>query len=267
MMMRRAMAAFVLLLAALSGYAQLNTTRVMEIGRNALCFEDYVLSIQYFNQVIKLKPYWADPYYYRAVAKLSLDDLEGAEEDATACIERNPFFNNIFFLRGVVRQNMQDYEGAIADYKQGLELQPEHRDLLNNMAIAYVQLNDYDAADSVYIEMFRRHPSYAPAYIARGQFNMMRGDTLTALTDLNRAIELDHNRSDAYAMRSLLQMKYDGNLTAALDDMNHLILHPSRYYSLFSSVLHSLQELLRKQSIRCMSLIGIYMKQQFQYRV
>lgn len=218
---------------AINAVAQINTERVMNIGRNALQFEDYVLSIQYFNQVIKLKPYWADPYYYRAVAKLSLDDLEGAEEDATACIERNPFFNNIFFLRGVVRQNMQDYEGAIADYKQGLELQPEHRDLLNNMAIAYVQLNDYDAADSVYIEMFRRHPSYAPAYIARGQFNMMRGDTLTALTDLNRAIELDHNRSDAYAMRSLLQMKYDGNLTAALDDMNHAIkLEPRRtdYY-------------------------------------
>lgn len=32
--------------------AQINTDRVMAIGRNALYFEDYVLSIQYFNQVI-----------------------------------------------------------------------------------------------------------------------------------------------------------------------------------------------------------------------
>ena len=30
--------------------AQLNTDRVMNIGRNALYFEDYVLAIQYFNQ-------------------------------------------------------------------------------------------------------------------------------------------------------------------------------------------------------------------------
>ena len=36
--------------------AQLNTDRITSIGRNALYFEDYVLSIQYFNQVIKLKP-------------------------------------------------------------------------------------------------------------------------------------------------------------------------------------------------------------------
>ena len=75
---------------------QINTERVMSIGRNALQFEDYVLSIQYFNQVIKFKPYWADPYFYRAVAKLNLDDYRGAEEDATECILRNPYFNNVY---------------------------------------------------------------------------------------------------------------------------------------------------------------------------
>ncbi len=46
-------------------FAQINTDRVMAIGRNALYFEDYVLSIQYFNQVINAKPYLSDPYFYR----------------------------------------------------------------------------------------------------------------------------------------------------------------------------------------------------------
>ena len=36
---------------------KINTDRVMTIARNALYFEDYVLSIQYFNQVINAKPY------------------------------------------------------------------------------------------------------------------------------------------------------------------------------------------------------------------
>ena len=35
----------------LSLHAQINTDRVMTIGRNALYFEDYVLSIQYFNLI------------------------------------------------------------------------------------------------------------------------------------------------------------------------------------------------------------------------
>ena len=42
-------------------YAQINTERVMTIARNALYFEDYVLSIQYFNQVINAKPYLYEP--------------------------------------------------------------------------------------------------------------------------------------------------------------------------------------------------------------
>ena len=46
-----------LLLLPLCSMAQINTDRVMLMGRNALYYEDYVLSIQYFNQVINAKPY------------------------------------------------------------------------------------------------------------------------------------------------------------------------------------------------------------------
>ena len=82
---------FILHIFTISLFAQINTDRVLAIGRNALYFEDYVLSIQYFNQVIKSKPWLAEPYFYRAVAKINLDDFKGAEEDCTLCLQRNPF--------------------------------------------------------------------------------------------------------------------------------------------------------------------------------
>ena len=66
--------------------AQLNTEQVMIIGRNALYFEDYVLSIQYFNKVIEARPYLHEPYFFRALAKFNLEDYSGAEEDLTASI-------------------------------------------------------------------------------------------------------------------------------------------------------------------------------------
>lgn len=203
--------------------AQIDTGRVMNIARNALQFEDYVLSIQYFNQIIKLKPYWADPYYYRSVAKLNLDDLQGALDDATACIERNPYFENVFYLRGVIRQNMGDYSGAIADYKQGLEFAPGNRNLLNNIAIANVQREAYAAADTAYAALLERYPSYADGYIMRGQLSLLRGDTLAAFDDLDRAISLNSNLADAYAMRSVLQVKYRGDNVAAIEDMNRAV--------------------------------------------
>lgn len=212
---------------------QINTERVMSIGRNALQFEDYVLSIQYFNQVIKLKPYWADPYFYRAVAKLNLDDYRGAEEDVTECIKRNPYFNNVFYLRGVVRQSMLNYDGAIADYKEALIHSPANRELLNNLAIAYVQAECYEQADSAYNELIANYSSYAPAYITRGQFYLMRGDTIAARADYNRAIELNKNLSDAYVLRAMLSIKCDDSLDQALRDMDMAVrLEPKRaeYY-------------------------------------
>ena len=66
-----------LLLFPTFAYAQINTDRVMMIARNALYFEDYVLSIQYFNQVINAKPYLYEPYFFRGLAKINLDDYQG----------------------------------------------------------------------------------------------------------------------------------------------------------------------------------------------
>ena len=40
-----------------ASHAQLNTDRLITIGRSALYYEDYVVSIQYFNQAITAKPY------------------------------------------------------------------------------------------------------------------------------------------------------------------------------------------------------------------
>ena len=49
-------------------YAQINTDRVMLMGRNALYYEDYVLAIQRFNMVINAKPWLGEPYFFRGLA-------------------------------------------------------------------------------------------------------------------------------------------------------------------------------------------------------
>ena len=97
---------FILLFFPSMLFAQINTDRVMTIARNALYFEDYVLSIQYFNQVISAKPYLYEPYFFRGVAKLNLDDFQGAEQDCTEAINRNPFVVACYQVRGLARWNM-----------------------------------------------------------------------------------------------------------------------------------------------------------------
>ena len=134
--MRNIIFALFSVLGIFASHAQINTDQVIQIGRNALYFEDYILSIQYFNQVIAAKPYLAQPYFYRALAKLNLDDYKGAETDASMAIERNPFITDAYELRGVARQNLGLDSLAIEDYSHALTLLPENKGILYNLALA-----------------------------------------------------------------------------------------------------------------------------------
>lgn len=203
--------------------AQINTDRVMNIGRNALYFEDYILSMQYFNQVIKVKPYMAEPYFYRGIAKLSLDDFKGAEEDCSLCIERNPFIVNAYQVRGIARQNLGDYQGAIDDYTAGLRYAPEDRTFLNNKAIAEVQLKKYDEAEKSFEKLIALHPNYYNGYMSRAQFYLEKGDTLKAVADIDKAISIDKYMSGAYAQRAIIKVLYDADYDSALADMNEAL--------------------------------------------
>ncbi len=111
----------------LPALAQVDAEQVLAIGRNVLSMDDYMLSIQYFNQAIKAKPYLADPYFFRALAKLELEDYKGAEEDCTAAIERNKFKTESYKLRGFARQYLGRNREAIDDYDVGLLHNPSDK--------------------------------------------------------------------------------------------------------------------------------------------
>lgn len=211
-----------LLLCAAPAKSQINTNRVLAIGKNALYFEDYILSIQYFNQVIKAKPYLAEPYFYRALAKFSLDDFKGAENDLTLCIERNPFLWYAYQYRGAARQGLANYTGAIEDYDKGLEFRPEDKQMLVNKSIGYVLLKEYDAALSTLNLLLQYQPKYTQAFLVRGSVYAEQGDTLAALTDYDKAIELDKYYPPSYAQRALLYFRQE-KYTDALKDFDEAI--------------------------------------------
>ena len=98
---------------------------MMMVGRNALYFKDYVLSIQYFNQVINAKPYLYEPYFFRGLAKFYLDDYLGSEQDCSQAVERNPFVSDCYELRALNRMRLGLFDEAIADYREALKLEPE----------------------------------------------------------------------------------------------------------------------------------------------
>lgn len=218
--MKKFILIFSILLGSMTLPAQINTERVMMIGRNALYFEDYVLAIQYFNQVINAKPYLADAYYYRAVAKFMLDDFKGAEDDCTLCLERNPYWTAAYQLRGAARQNQEKYELAATDYQRSLEFYPEDQLTLVNMGIVNIQMKQYEIAGKFFEVLLKRFPDYVPGYLTRAQMYLETKDTTKALADYNKAIEIDPYMAQSFSARGLLyfQLKEYNKALADLDE-------------------------------------------------
>lgn len=187
--------------------AQINADQVMNIGRNAMYFEDYVVAIQYFNQAIATKPYMAKPYFYRSIAKLNLEDFKGAEEDASKAIELNEFITDAWEVRGVARQNLGDNAGAIADYEHALSLIPRNRQLLFNLAVARTKEKDYAKADSTFNEIIEYYPGFENAYLGRAQMYLETSDTLKALADIDTALVRNPNSFNGHVMRAELLMR------------------------------------------------------------
>lgn len=204
--------------------SQINTEQVLNVGRNALYFEDYVLSIQYFNQVIAAKPYLAQPFFFRALAKYNLDDLHGALADVTTALERNPFITDAYELRGVIYQNLGQHREALDDYNAALSMLPENRSLLFNKAVALMEMKDYEAADSAFNAVINRYPRFENGYLGQAQLMLAKADTITAISKIDKALELNPNLINAHILRSEIMMgKGQDSYAEAIKNMDEAI--------------------------------------------
>ena len=186
--------------------AQLNTDRITAIGRNALYFDDYVLSIQYFNQVIKLKPYLSEPYLLRAIAKILLGDYVGAELDCNAAIDRNPFQPGAYYTRGFIYQQMGLLEKANKDFNEALIFAPENRTYIAMRADVRAQLKQYELALQDINHLLHRDPESASLYFEKGTICLRSGDTICAQNAFIKATEYDSQNPSNWSALGLVQL-------------------------------------------------------------
>ena len=190
----------------LSAHAQLNTDRLTSIGRNALYFDDYVLSIQYFNQVIRIKPYLAEPYLYRAIAKIQLGDMAGAEKDCSAAIKNNPFLPGAYYTRGFVRLQLKRYSEAEADFSEALIFSPENRTYILLRADARAEQQNFDNALQDIDYLLKRKPQNASIIFEKGVICMAKKDTICAHNCFTQATQYDGQNPSNWSALGLTDM-------------------------------------------------------------
>lgn len=203
----------------LCAVGQLNTDRLMSVGRSALYFEDYVLSIQYFNQVIRVKPQLVDPYFFRGIAKISLEDFVGAEADFDIVIERSPFIPMAYYARGFALSNMGRWSEAAMDFSMALQYSPDNVYYLLNRVRAFTMDKRYIDAIADIDYLLKIDPNSTYLKLEKGVVLLQSGDTLSAYNNYKNLIltdSLDAEVWGAYATSALL-VKHENEAINAFD--------------------------------------------------
>lgn len=223
----RCLLVLAILLAPFALRAQINTDRVMQMGRSALYYEDYVLSIQRFSMVINARPYLAEPYFFRGLAKFYLDDYSGAEQDCNESIFRNPYIANYYQLRGLCRVNQKKFADALADYHRIVAIEPQNKTGWHNMILCHFELKQWAEADSAADMMIRYWPRESEHYTIKAQIAMQRADTAACLAWIDTALVRNAYDGQAWAMRSSISLQR-GEYATAEAELDKAILQKPR---------------------------------------
>lgn len=207
---------------ALSVKAQWNTSNMLRMGQNAIYFDDYVSAIDNFNNIIRVKPYLSEPYFFRGLAKQNLDDYEGAIKDYSNAIELNPNYFHAYLYRGIAWQSLRKYELALKDYEEAIALDPTNAYVYANRGMAEAEMGNYEVAEKDYSKALRIDPQLLAGYLNRAIVREKLNDTEGAMADCNAAIRLNMFSDEAYGLRGYLwyeQKDYHN----AIEDFNRAL--------------------------------------------
>ena len=225
--MRRYIITLVLLLnTAFLVEAQLNINHYMRVGRTRISIENYTGAIEYFNIVIKFKPYLPEAYFYRGVAKFQLEDFRGAIIDYNKAIEMKPFYPMAYMYRGMAYHNLEQFEKAIEDYNRGLEFDPDNEPIYNNRGIAKLSLKDVEGAIADYNKALEINPKSTNALMNRSNARIVQGNVQEAIRDLNQVIIIRPHYAGAYLNRGIARFEMDDYASALRDYDQAIRLEP-----------------------------------------
>lgn len=188
------------------GCSQINADRVMMMGRNALYYEDYVLSMQYFNMVINAKPYLSEPYFFRGLAKFYLEDFSGAADDCEQAIEKNPFVSRNYELLGLCFINLKQYEKALQAYEKLLKFEPDNRNGWYNYILCQAETKHFDKAQNSLDSAIHKWPDESQFYTVKAQVALQQKDTVTAEKTLNQALGINKYDEQTWAMLAMITL-------------------------------------------------------------
>ena len=159
------------------------------IGREQMTDGRYGKAIGTFSTIILQRPDSALAYYNRGSARYyAREELDKAAADLTTALRLDPNQHRVYRMRGLVHAQQGNWARMRDDCSSALQFQPTSAELFNLRGTACYRLHDYDAA----------------------------------LTNFERAVDLDAGRHESFYNRGLTR-RQQGKLVEALEDFQHAL--------------------------------------------
>jgi len=172
-------------------------------------------SLKLLTRQIGLDPANSNLFKLRAGIYLKEGRIDPAFRDISKAIELNPENPENFLMLGDIYFVLGKVDNCLSSYKKAAKLEPGSEKPLLKLAGTLLMLQQFDKA-SPYIERaISMNQNSSQAFYFRGLQKMETGDTLSAITQLRIAVNLDSSNYDALMQAgSLLSSQHD---TTAID--------------------------------------------------
>ena len=161
-------------------------------------FKNYKKAKDLLEQVVLIKPNFADAYNNIGICLEKLNDLDGAIKNYNLAINNRPNFAEAHNNIGVVFQKLRNFDQAILQYKKAITYKNLYLDAYVNLANLFKEIKQFEEAIKNYDLAINLNPKLAEVYNNKGNALKEIRKFEEAIKNYDLAINLNPNFAEAY---------------------------------------------------------------------
>ena len=154
--------------------------------------------LSYFDNAIKLDPFYHQAWYNRGNALGNLGRLEEAIASYDQALKFKPDKDEAWNNRGIALRQLGRLEEAIASYDQALKFKPDKDEAWNNRGVALTNLGRVEEAIASFDNALKIKPDLHEAWYNRGIALFNLGRIEEAILSYDKCLEIKPNYANAY---------------------------------------------------------------------